>query len=160
VILPPTPGYSQTPFPGLALGGAGAARYGPAMVTDPYTVPSLDDIDAMARRALAEIPEELRRHARDVVIRVEEFPDPETERSLGLESPFDILGLYHGIPMHRKSVSHSDTHIDMIFLYRRPLLEYWREKSGRLDKIIRHVLIHEIGHHFGYSDEDMELLEK
>ncbi len=129
------------------------------MVTDPYTVPSLDDIEAIARRALADIPDELRQHVHDVVIRVEDFPDRETWTSLGLESRFDLLGLYHGIPMHRKSVSYADSHIDMIFLYRRPLLEYWREKAGTLDRIIRNVLIHEIGHHFGYSDEDMALLE-
>ncbi len=130
------------------------------MVTDPYTVPSLDDIEAMAHRTLADIPEELRQHVHDVVIRVEEFPDRETAHAMGLESRFDLLGLYRGVSIDRRSVHDVTTHIDMIFLYRRPLLEYWREKSGTLDRIIRNVLIHEIGHHFGFSDKDMMLLEK
>ncbi len=130
------------------------------MVTDPTMVPSLDDIEVMARRALAEIPDELRRHVHDVVIRVEEFPDRETEHAMGLGSPFDLLGLYRGVSIDRKSVLDAPSDIDMIFLYRRPLLDYWCESSEPLEKIIRHVLIHEIGHHFGFSDDDMMRIEE
>lgn len=114
----------------------------------------------MARRALADIPDELRRHVHDVVIRVEEFPDRETEHAMGLGSPFDLLGLYRGVSIDRKSVHDAPSDIDMIFLYRRPLLDYWCESSEPLENIIRHVLIHEIGHHFGFSDDDMMRIDE
>ena len=127
---------------------------------DSTSAPSLDDIEVMARRALAEIPDELCRHVHDVVIRVEEFPDRETEHAMGLGSPFDLLGLYRGVSIDRKSVLDAPSDIDMIFLYRRPLLDFWCEGSEPLDKIIRHVLIHEIGHHFGFSDDDMTRIEE
>jgi predicted Zn-dependent protease with MMP-like domain len=93
------------------------------------------------------------------VIRVEEFPDEETEAAMGLESPFDILGLYRGVALPRKSVSDPLPDLDMIFLYRRPILDYWCETGEDLGHLVRHVLIHEIGHHFGFSDEDMEEIE-
>ena len=122
--------------------------------------PGLAEMETMARAALKTIPERLRRHVRGVVIRVEEFPDAETEREMGLESPFDILGLYRGVSLDRKSVIDTATDVDMIFLYRRPILDYWCETGEDLAHIIRHVLIHEIGHHFGLSDEDMERIEE
>ena len=121
--------------------------------------PTLADLDTMAQKALATIPEELKRHLGAVVIRVEEFPDEETEEEMGLESPFDILGLYRGVALPHQSVSSPRVGIDMIFLYRRPILDYWCETGEDLDTVVRHVLIHEIGHHFGFSDEDMERLE-
>ncbi len=95
-----------------------------------------------------------------MAIRIEEFPDAETEREMGLESPFDLLGLYRGVSLDRKSVSDTPADVDMIFLYRRPILDYWCETGEDLTHIIRHVLIHEIGHHFGLSDEDMERIEE
>lgn len=121
--------------------------------------PSLADLDTMAQKALATIPEELKRHLGAVVIRVEDFPDEETEKEMGLESPFDLLGLYRGITLPHQSVSSPRAGIDMIFLYRRPILDYWCETGSDLGDIVRHVLIHEIGHHFGFSDEDMERIE-
>jgi predicted Zn-dependent protease with MMP-like domain len=121
--------------------------------------PSLADIEAVARTALGTIPAELRRHVRDVVIRVDEFPDEETEREMGLDSPFDILGLYRGVSLDRRSLSDTPNDIDMIFLYRRPILDYWCETGEDLAHVVRHVLIHEIGHHFGFSDDDMERIE-
>jgi predicted Zn-dependent protease with MMP-like domain len=121
--------------------------------------PSLADLEALAHQALATIPAELKRHLGPVVIRVEDFPDEDTEEAMGLESPFDILGLYHGVSLPRKSVSDPRPNIDMIFLYRRPILDYWCETSEALPEIVRHVLIHEIGHHFGFSDDDMERIE-
>ena len=117
-------------------------------------------METMARAALKTIPEKLRRHVRGVAIRVEEFPDAETEREMGLESPFDLLGLYRGVSLDRKSVSDTPADVDMIFLYRRPILDYWCETGEDLAHVIRHVLIHEIGHHFGLSDEDMERIEE
>jgi predicted Zn-dependent protease with MMP-like domain len=122
--------------------------------------PSLEAIEAMGREAFATIPEELRRHVHGVVIRVAEFPDEETEREMGLESPFDLLGLYHGVSIDHKSVSDPAPGVDLIFLYRRPILDYWCETGEDLLAIVRHVLIHEIGHHFGFSDDDMERIEE
>jgi predicted Zn-dependent protease with MMP-like domain len=121
--------------------------------------PSLADLEALAERALGTIPAELKRHLGRVVIRVEEFPDAETGEEMGLESPFDILGLYRGVALPHKSVSDIRAEPDMVFLYRRPLLDYWCETGEDLYAVVRHVLIHEIGHHFGFSDEDMERLE-
>ncbi|HUB96925.1 MAG TPA: metallopeptidase family protein [Stellaceae bacterium] len=121
--------------------------------------PSLADLEVLAHEALATIPTELKRHLGPVVIRVEDFPDEETEAEMGLDSPFDLLGLYRGVSLPRKSVSDPRPDIDMVFLYRRPILDYWCETGDSLPAIVRHVLIHEIGHHFGFSDEDMERIE-
>ncbi|HYD29906.1 MAG TPA: metallopeptidase family protein [Azospirillaceae bacterium] len=121
--------------------------------------PTLDDLQALGEAALAIIPDELRRHVGNVLIRVDEFPDEETERDMELESPFDILGLYRGIGMPYRSVTAPQQHIDVIHLYRRPILDYWCETGENLADIVRHVLIHEIGHHFGFSDEDMEAID-
>jgi len=124
-----------------------------------HAPPSLADLEALAQQALASIPAELKRHLGPVVIRVEDFPDEETEEEMRLESPFDILGLYRGTALPHKSASDPRPQIDMIFLYRRPILDYWCETAEPLPAIVRHVLIHEIGHHFGFSDEDMERIE-
>ncbi|MCC7427662.1 MAG: metallopeptidase family protein [Alphaproteobacteria bacterium] len=124
------------------------------------TAPTTEDLVRLAERALAEIPPELAGHVRGVGIVVEEFPDEETEREMGLDSPYDLLGLYRGRPLHRKSIGDLPSDPDMIFLYRRPLLEYWVETGEELYRLVRHVLIHEIGHHFGFSDADMERLEQ
>jgi predicted Zn-dependent protease with MMP-like domain len=121
--------------------------------------PSLADIEALAERALGTIPAELKRHLGNIVIRVEEFPDEEVEEEMGLESPFDILGLYRGVALPHKSVASTRADADMVFLYRRPLLDYWCETGEDLYRVVRHVLIHEFGHHFGFSDDDMERLE-
>jgi predicted Zn-dependent protease with MMP-like domain len=129
------------------------------MISADDSAPSLADIEAIATVALKRIPDKLKRHVTDVVIRVEEFPDPETEREMTLESPFDLLGLYRGVSMPERSVMDSPSDLDMIFLYRRPLLDYWCESGETLGGLVRHVLIHEIGHHFGFSDADMEAIE-
>lgn len=124
------------------------------------TAPTLADIEGIAAEAYASIPESLRRHVRHVVIYVEEFPDAETERDMGLESPFDLLGLYRGVSLDRRGVGDQPQDLDRIFLYRRPILDYWCEGNEDLTHLVRHVLIHEIGHHFGLSDEAMEALER
>jgi predicted Zn-dependent protease with MMP-like domain len=121
--------------------------------------PSLDELGELAREAFDTIPAELRRHVDGVVIRVDEFPDEVTEREMELETPFDLLGLYRGVDIGHKSSASVMHDVDMIFLYRRPLLDYWCETGEDLKLLVRHVLIHEIGHHFGLSDEDMERIE-
>jgi len=114
--------------------------------------PSLADIEEMANRALDAIPQRFKRHLGAVVIRIEDFPDEATLRAMGLASPFDILGLYRGVAVPHKSVSDPRPHVDMIYLYRRPILAYWQRTGEDLVQLVRHVLIHEIGHHFGFSD--------
>jgi predicted Zn-dependent protease with MMP-like domain len=121
--------------------------------------PSLADLDAMARRALTDIPPPLARHLNNILIRVDDFPDEAVEHEMALESPFDILGLYRGVALTHKSVGAAGE-ADMIFLYRRPILDYWCDTEEDLYAILRHVLIHEIGHHFGFSDDDMERLQQ
>ncbi len=113
----------------------------------------------MARKALAAIPGPLAQHARDVVVLIEEFPDDEVVTEMNLESPFDLLGLYQGVSIDQKSVSDAPQDIDRVFLYRRPLLDYWCESGESLEALVRNTLIHEIGHHFGFSDDDMDRLE-
>ena len=130
------------------------------MTGAPPRAPSLADLEALAERALATIPAELKRHLGRVVIAVEDFPDDETMAEMELESPFDILGLYRGVALPRQSVMDPRVEPEMISLYRRPILDYWCETGEDLYAVVRHVLIHEIGHHFGFSDDDMERIER
>lgn len=123
------------------------------------TPPSVDDLAAIGERVLADLPEVFRSHLGTVEMRVEEFPDAETEAEMELESPFDLLGLYRGVSLDRKSLSDPTPEADLVFLYRRPLLDYWCETGEDLEVLVRHVLIHELGHHFGFSDADMERIE-
>jgi predicted Zn-dependent protease with MMP-like domain len=125
----------------------------------PILPPSIDDLETLGLEALATIPQSLRRRIEDVIIRVEEFPDEETEAEMGLESPFDLLGLYRGATLANRTSGNAPPSIDIILLYRRPILDYWCETGEDLAGIVRHVLIHEIGHHFGLSDEAMERIE-
>src|SRR5258708_1116430 len=121
--------------------------------------PSLDDLEALANAAFKSLPDHFVRHIRNMVIRVEDFPDEETEREMELESPFDILGLYRGVSLDRKSSGDPAPMPDMIFPYPPPIPDYWCETGEALAHVVRHVLIHEIGHHFGLSDDDMEAIE-
>jgi predicted Zn-dependent protease with MMP-like domain len=130
-----------------------------AMPDEPILPPSLDDLESLAREAFEGIPPTLSRFVKDVEIRVDDFPDEETEKEMELESPFDLLGLYRGVALPHKSVGATASDLDRVFLYRRPILDYWSETGEDLYDIVRHVLIHEIGHHFGFSDADMERLE-
>ena len=123
------------------------------------TPPELSDIEAQAREAFATIPGELRQFVDEVVIQVVDFPDDETLDDMDCESPFDLLGLYRGVDLSRKTTQDVPEDVDIIFLYRRPILDYWCETGEDLVEVVRHVLIHEIGHHFGLSDEDMDRIE-
>lgn len=121
--------------------------------------PSLADIEAIGAAAFESIPAILRARVEGVIIQVHDFPDADTINDMELETPFDLLGLYSGVDLISKSLTDPTEGIDMIFLYRRPLLDYWAENDVTLGELVRHVLIHEIGHHFGYSDADMEAIE-
>ena len=121
--------------------------------------PSLDDIAALAQTAATSLPEPVKSHLATVVIRVEEFCDEETEQAMDLETAFDLLGLYRGVALHRKSGWDVPQDVDSIVLYRRPILDYWCETGEPLSRIVRHVLWHEVGHHLGFSDADMERIE-
>ncbi len=125
----------------------------------PTTPPSLDDIEALATDALLTLPEHLRVRIANVVIRVDEFPDDETLAEMGFDSPFDLMGLYRGVSLDRQTTQDVRQDLDMIFLYRRPMLDYWCETEETMARVVRHVLVHEIGHHFGLSDADMERIE-
>jgi predicted Zn-dependent protease with MMP-like domain len=128
-------------------------------VTAPTLPPSLAEIDALARAALESLPEPFRQFTKGVVLQVAEFPDEDVCEEMELESPFEILGLYQGVALDEKLTESSGTLPDIVFLYRRPILDYWCETGEDLRHVVRHVLVHEIGHHFGLSDADMEAIE-
>jgi predicted Zn-dependent protease with MMP-like domain len=121
--------------------------------------PSLAELEAIADAAYARLPAHFRSLTGDVLIRIDDFPTDEVLDGLGIESPFDLLGLYSGVDLARKSVMDVSGVPDMVFLYRRPILDYWAENEETLGGIVTHVLVHEIGHHFGLSDADMERIE-
>ena len=122
--------------------------------------PSADEIEALARGALARLPAQFRAHLGDVVVRVEQFADEETLAALGIADPFDLTGLYEGVPLGEKSVSASGSLPDRIRLFREPILDEWIARGDEsLEHLVAHVLVHEVGHHFGLSDEDMHALE-
>jgi acetylglutamate kinase len=121
--------------------------------------PSLDDLAELAEAALAEIPAEFRREIEGVGLRIEDWPDGATLRQLGIADRLGLLGLYRGLPIGYKQAVSAVQHVDMIILYREPILAFWRSRGGALPNLIRHVLVHEIGHHFGLSDRDMARIE-
>ena len=122
--------------------------------------PSADEMEAIARRALEALPEPFSDHLRDVVLLVEDFADDETLDAMGIEEPFDLTGIYEGIPITERSVDQSGTLPDRIRLFRRPILDEWAAGEDTLEHLVAHVLVHEVGHHFGLSDEDMHRLEE
>jgi predicted Zn-dependent protease with MMP-like domain len=121
--------------------------------------PTSADIDAIARRTLAGLPEPFSTSLGDIVLLVEDVADAATARGLGLKHPMQLSGLYQGVPLNRQSVLQSGTLPERVTLYSRPLLAEWRSTGFSLEQIVAHVVIHEIGHHFGFSDDDMHALE-
>jgi predicted Zn-dependent protease with MMP-like domain len=122
-------------------------------------LPDIDTLERMAARAFDAIPQALREQVANVSFRVVDLPDPQTCADLELASPYDLLGLYQGIPIDQRSVLDVSQHVDMIFLYRLPLLNYAEAEGADIFDVVRNVLVHEIGHHFGFSDEDMDAIE-
>lgn len=122
--------------------------------------PDLDAFEAIAAAAYERLPENFRALCKGLVIRVEDFPTDEVLQEMGAETDFDLLGLFQGTGMPFQSVQHSGAMPNMIWLYRRPILDYWAEHDETLGDVVAHVLVHEIGHHFGLSDADMEAIEK
>ena len=121
--------------------------------------PTLAEFEELAELAWRRLPAEFRAMCGDVLIRIEDFPTDEILDEMKLESPFDLMGLYHGVSLDKKSVSDLPRGPDLVFLYRRPLLDYWAEGTETLGRLVTHVLVHEIGHHFGLSDDDMAHIE-
>ncbi|HEY6831185.1 MAG TPA: metallopeptidase family protein [Pseudolabrys sp.] len=121
--------------------------------------PSLADIEALSAQAYARLPEHFRKLCEGLVIRVEDFPSEDVLEEMGLESEFDLLGLFQGVGLPFRSEAAPTQMPNMIWLYRRPILDYWAENEDTLDEIVTHVLVHEIGHHFGLSDDDIEAIE-
>lgn len=121
--------------------------------------PSLDDIEALARTAWEALPAEFRTLAGDVIFRIEDFADDAVLADLGIDDPFELSGLYHGVNLAHRSISDPRPLTPMVFLYRRPLLDEWIERGDiALADLVAHVLVHEVGHHFGFSDEDMHAI--
>jgi len=129
-------------------------------VSDRQTyAPDAAEIERLADAAIARLPEVFRRHLEGVVLRVEEFAEEAVLDELGVEDPFDLTGLYSGRPIGERSSMFSGELPAMIHLYRRPLLDEWADTGVALEDLIAHVIVHEAGHHFGFSDEEMEAIE-
>ena len=121
--------------------------------------PSLEAMEVLAETAFARLPQKFRTLCQDLVIRVDDFPTDEVLDDLGAQTEFDLLGLFQGVGLPFRSESAPVQMPNMIWLYRRPILDYWAEHDETLGAIIAHVLVHEIGHHFGLSDDDMAAIE-
>ncbi|MEA1072192.1 metallopeptidase family protein [Sphingomonas sp. LY160] len=151
------------------LGGRGASGKLGARARSSYAVrtmlrrfdlaPSAAEIEAIARAALDALPEPFAGHLAHVVLQVDEMAEEELLSELEIDHPLDLTGVYEGIPIHERGVETSGTLPDRIRLFRRAILEEWIEDGEELEHLVRHILIHEAGHHFGFSDEDMHALE-
>ncbi len=125
----------------------------------PRKPPSLEEMEAGAAEIFRRLPDKFRAMCEGVVIQVDDFPTDEVLDLLGLDSEFDLLGFFQGVGLPFRSESASMQMPNMIWLYRRPILDYWAERDDTLGAVIAHVLVHEIGHHFGLSDADMAAIE-
>jgi predicted Zn-dependent protease with MMP-like domain len=123
------------------------------------SAPSLGEIEVLAVEAYARLPEDFRKLCDNLIIQVADFPTEEVAEQMKLDTEFDLLGLFQGVGLPFLSASAPEQLPNMIWLYRRPILDYWAEHEESLGAIVTHVLVHEIGHHFGLSDEDMEAIE-
>jgi predicted Zn-dependent protease with MMP-like domain len=122
-------------------------------------MPTAAEIEAIARRTLDRLPSPFAESLGEIVLMIEEVANPDTARRLGLSHPMQLSGLYEGIPLNLQSVEQSGTLPERITLYRRPIIAEWQSTPFSLDRLVSHIVIHEVGHHFGFSDEDMHALE-
>ena len=122
-------------------------------------MPSEVEIDEIARRTLERLPSPFAESLREIILQVEPVADAATARRLGLAHPMQLSGLYEGVSLNRQSVSHSGVLPERITLYWRPILAEWHSTHVSLEQIVSHIVIHEVGHHFGFSDDDMHALE-
>ena len=136
----------------VEMGGLGMDWHG-------VKAPSLAEFEQLAAAAWERLPQKFRGMCQGVVIRIEDFAPDEILKDLDIESPFDLMGLYQGVSLDRKSVMDPSAQPDMVFLYRGAILDFWAEGDETLGALVTHVLVHEIGHHFGLSDADMEAIE-
>lgn len=131
-------------------------------MADPLSAlaPSLADFEALARRAFDELPDEVRTACAGLAIRVEDFAGEDVLEDMGIEDPFELTGLYEGIALTERSVLHQPTRPDAVWLFRRPILEEWIDRGDvPLDKLVAHVLVHEVAHHLGWSDDDIRAID-
>lgn len=129
------------------------------MGSGPMLPPSLDDLDRMARQAWADLPGEFRQMAGDLVFRIEEYPDDQVLDDLEIADPLELTGLYSGVDLTTRSLADAASEPALVFLFRMPILFEWAERSDvSLSDLVTHILVHEIGHHFGLSDDDMDAL--
>jgi predicted Zn-dependent protease with MMP-like domain len=133
-------------------------------MTDPSPdsiAPSLALIEQLAHEAISTLPAQFRELATHIRLRVEDFPDEETVEALGLDDPFELTGLYDGIPLTEKSVADQATRPDVIWLFRRPILDEWAERGNvSISELVAHVVIHELAHHFGWSDDQIAAIDQ
>lgn len=121
--------------------------------------PDAAAIERLAHKAIRQLPQMFRDYLPDVVIRVEEFADSETLQSVGLSNPWNLIGLYHGRPLNKQSIWETGNMPSIISLFRRPLLNEWIRTGAALEDVVTHVIVHEVGHHFGLSDDQMQAIE-
>jgi predicted Zn-dependent protease with MMP-like domain len=125
------------------------------------TAPTIADFEALAEEAFQRLPQHFRALCEGVVIKIEDFPDDETLEEMEAETPFDLLGLFRGVGLAQSAATLATGQFpNMVWLYRRPILDYWSEHEETLGHLVTHVLVHEIGHHFGLNDADMEAIER
>lgn len=124
------------------------------------TAPTLAEMEAIAEEAYARLPDTFRALCEGLVIHVDDFPSDDVLKEMQCETEFDLLGLFQGVGLPFQSVTNPRPMPNMVWLYRRPIIDYWAEHEETLGHVITHVLVHEIGHHFGLSDDDMEAIEK
>ena len=122
-------------------------------------MPSADQIEAIARQTLRRLPQPFAASLGEIVLRIEEVADSETSGRLGLRHPMQLSGLYEGIPLNQQSVSQSGNLPERITLFSAPILTEWRATTFSLEQLVAHIVIHEVGHHFGFSDDDMHAIE-
>ncbi|MBX3458124.1 MAG: metallopeptidase family protein [Candidatus Paracaedibacteraceae bacterium] len=119
-------------------------------------MPDLADLYTLAYKTLSSLPEKFKPFVKNLLVRIENFADDDTIKNLRLNDKYDLLGLYRGVPLPLKATPNSSNLPDIIYLYRCPLIKYASENSEKIEEIVHHVMIHEIGHHFGYSDNDTD----